>query len=349
MILHAGIALGSGKISRLDFGQPMKVIIVSDNARHFNTWVLDGRRLVLLALLMMLAIGMMASLWRYAIREDARAVVFAIEGLREDIESQKSIVFRLEEDLELNLRASAIEIARLESRMARIDALGQRLTELSPYDVSEFDFVSPIGVGGLRSSNPSIIDSNAELEKGLTDDLLGEVELSAQLASLSGKLADRSAQLDVLERLMLNDLRDEARSLVGKPVSKSWVSSNYGMRTDPISGERAWHNGIDIASTAGAPVVAMAPGVITYAGHKAGYGKVVEINHGAGLSTLYAHQKALAVETGAFVRKGQKIGEVGSTGRSTGPHVHYEIHKDGRSLDPARFVFKAAPRSSSSN
>ena len=321
----------------------MKVIIVSDNARHFKTWVFGSSGLVALAVLTTCVIGSTIALWRAVSYQDARAAVVAIDGLRQDIERQKSIVSQLEEDLQLNLRASAVEIATLESRMARLDALGQRLTELAPYDVSEFDFQSPVGVGGIRSQSRSLTDSNGDPSTDPMDQAFSEAALSAQLSSLSGKLADRSAQLDVLERLMLSDLRDEARSLAGKPVKKSWVSSNYGMRTDPISGERAWHNGIDIASTSGAPVLAMAPGVITYAGQKPGYGKVVEINHGAGLSTLYAHQRVLVVEAGAFVRKGQKIGEVGSSGRSTGPHVHYEIHKDGRSLDPARYVFKAVP------
>ena len=115
------------------------------------------------------------------------------------------------------------------------------------------------------------------------------------------------------------------------------------MRTDPITGKRAWHNGIDIASKEGAPVIAMAPGVVTFAGTKPGYGKVVDIDHGGGLKTRYAHQRELSVETGLFVRKGRQIGEVRSTGRSTGPHVHYEIHKNGRSIDPAQFVYKASP------
>jgi len=321
----------------------MKVIIVSDNARHFKTWVFGTPSLVLLAVLVACVVASTIALWRAASHQDARAAVAAIDSLREDIERQKSIVFQLEEDLQLNLRASAVEIATLESRMTRLDALGQRLTELAPYDVSEFDFQSSVGVGGLEPQSPSSVDPSADLTTDPKEKAFSEAALSAQLSSLSGKLADRSAQLDVLERLMLSYLRDEARSLAGKPVKKSWVSSNYGMRTDPINGERAWHNGIDIASTAGAPVLAMAPGVITYAGQKPGYGKVVEINHGAGLSTLYAHQRVLAIEAGAFVRKGQKIGEVGSSGRSTGPHVHYEIHQDGRSLDPARYVFKAVP------
>ena len=220
--------------------------------------------------------------------------------------------------------------------MARVNALGQRLTELSSWDISEFDFSSEPGLGGVQGSDQDVdgITVNDEIEEG---------DVAAALGMLPRSLTDRSAQLEVIERVLLEEHREANRSLAGKPVLKSWISSNFGMRTDPVTGKRAWHNGIDIASREGAPVIAMAPGVVTFAGTKPGYGKVVDIDHGGGLKTRYAHQRELSVETGLFVRKGQQIGEVGSTGRSTGPHVHYEIHKNGRSIDPAQFVYKASP------
>ena len=317
----------------------MKVIIVSDKARYFNTLVLGRKSLLLAVMVCLVAVIVFAVAWRHYIQTDARLAVTSLVMMKRDIELQTAEIAALETTVYRNLRASAVEIARLENQMARVNALGQRLTELSPWDISEFDFSTEPGLGGLRD----IDEDTAGLDEIAGEVNLEEGELTAALRALSRSLTDRSAQLEVIERVMLGEHREANRSLAGKPVLKSWVSSNFGMRTDPITGRRTWHNGIDIASKEGAPVIAMAPGVVTFAGTKPGYGKVVDIDHGGGIKTRYAHQRELSVETGFFVRKGQQIGEVGSTGRSTGPHVHYEVHKNGRSIDPAQFIYRASP------
>ena len=317
----------------------MKVIIVSDKARYFNTLVLGPKSLVLAVMVCLVAAIFSAAAWRHYTQADARLAATWLVMIKRDIELQAEEIEALETTVDRNLQASAVEIARLENQMARVNALGQRLTELSPWDVSEFDFSTEPGLGGFRD----VKEDASGLDQMAGNDDLEEGEVTAALGALSRSLADRSAQLEVIERVMLREYREANRSLAGKPVLKSWVSSNFGMRTDPITGQRAWHNGIDIASKEGAPVIAMAPGVVTFAGTKPGYGKVVDIDHGGGIKTRYAHQRELSVETGFFVRKGQQIGEVGSTGRSTGPHVHYEVHKNGRSIDPAQFIYKASP------
>ena len=317
----------------------MKVIIVSDKARYFNTLVLGPKSLLLAVMVCLVAVIVFAVAWRHYIQTDARLAVTSLVMMKRDIELQTAEIAALETNVYRNLRASAVEIARLENQMARVNALGQRLTELSPWDISEFDFSSEPGLGGIRD----IDQDSTRLDEVAGNDDLEEGDVTSALRALSRALTDRSAQLEVIERVMLGEHREANRSLAGKPVLKSWVSSNFGMRTDPITGRRAWHNGIDIASREGAPVIAMAPGVVTFAGTKPGYGKVVDIDHGGGIKTRYAHQRELSVETGFFVRKGQQIGEVGSTGRSTGPHVHYEIHKNGRSIDPAQFIYRASP------
>ncbi len=320
----------------------MKVIIVSDKARYFNTLVLGRKSLALAAALCVVTAIVFGVAWRHYTQADARLAAASLAAMKRDIELQAAEITALETTLDRNLKASAVEIARLENQMVRVNALGQRLTELSSWDVSEFDFSAEPGLGGIRDidqDSPGLgeLAGNNDLEEG---------DVTSALRALSRALTDRSAQLEVIERVLLEEYREANRSLAGKPVLKSWVSSNFGMRTDPITGKRAWHNGIDIASKEGAPVIAMAPGVVTFAGTKPGYGKVVDIDHGGGIKTRYAHQRELSVKTGYFVRKGQQIGEVGSTGRSTGPHVHYEIHKNGRSIDPAQFIYKAsAPRS----
>jgi murein DD-endopeptidase MepM/ murein hydrolase activator NlpD len=173
-----------------------------------------------------------------------------------------------------------------------------------------------------------------------------EADLKNRLAVMSADIERRSDQLAVIERVLLRQQRVDDASLFGKPVAKGWVSSNYGMRTDPFSGKRAWHNGVDIAGKAGVDVVAIASGIVTFAGTKSGYGKMVEINHGGGVITRYGHHESLAVSAGDLVKKGQKIGGMGSSGRSTGPHVHYEIHKNKRSIDPSIYIHRL-PRSRS--
>ena len=317
----------------------MKVIIVSDKARYFNTLVLGRKSLALAAALCVVTVMVFGVAWRHYMQADARLAATTLASMKRDIELQSAEIPALETTLDRNLKASAVEIARLENQMVRVNALGQRLTELSPWDISEFDFSFEPGLGGIRD----IDQDSSGLDEVAGNDDLEEGDVTSALRALSRALTDRSAQLEVIERVMLGEHREANRSLAGKPVLKSWVSSNFGMRTDPITGRRAWHNGIDIASREGAPVIAMAPGVVTFAGTKPGYGKVVDIDHGGGIKTRYAHQRELSVETGFFVRKGQQIGEVGSTGRSTGPHVHYEIHKNGRSIDPAQFIYRASP------
>ena len=164
--------------------------------------------------------------------------------MKRDIELQTAEIAALETTVYRNLKASAVEIARLENQMVRVNALGQRLTELSPWDISEFDFSTEPGLGGLRD----IEEDSSGLDEMAGEFDLEEGELTAALRTLSRSLTDRSAQLEVIERVMLGEHREANRSLAGKPVLKSWVSSNFGMRTDPITGRRAWHNGIDIAS-----------------------------------------------------------------------------------------------------
>ncbi|MDO7572425.1 MAG: M23 family metallopeptidase, partial [Pseudomonadales bacterium] len=254
--------------------------------------------------------------------------------------AQHRAIQTFDRELSLNLEVSAARIARLESRLLRLDALGQRLSEYAALDDAEFDFTQPTGLGGPSAVG---LEAAAGFEQVIEPT---EADLKNRLAFMSADIERRSDQLAVIERVLLRQQRVDDASLFGKPVAKGWVSSNYGMRTDPFSGKRAWHNGVDIAGKAGVDVVAIASGIVTFAGTKSGYGKMVEINHGGGVITRYGHHESLAVSAGDLVKKGQKIGGMGSSGRSTGPHVHYEIHKNKRSIDPSIYIHRL-PRSRS--
>jgi len=126
--------------------------------------------------------------------------------------------------------------------------------------------------------------------------------------------------------------------LAGRPISRGWMSSRFGRRVDPITGAMAWHAGVDFAGKEGADVIAVASGVVVFAGVRSGYGKMIELNHGGGYKTRYGHHQDLLVEAGDVVKRGQVIGSIGSTGRSTGPHVHFEVLKNGKKVDPKRYV-----------
>ena len=164
----------------------------------------------------------------------------------------------------------------------------------------------------------------------------------SSLDELDKQLEHRSLQLGVLESMLMNqELQDEVHPQ-GRPVKRGWVSSYFGYRTDPFNGRIAHHDGIDIAGKEGTEVISVAAGVVTWAGKRYGYGSLVEVNHGNGYVTRYAHNKDITVKVGDTVRKGQALATMGSTGRSTGPHVHFEVIKHGRTVDPMQYIRASA-------
>ena len=224
--------------------------------------------------------------------------------------------------------ASALRLATLQARIVRLDALGERLTSVAKLDEGEFDFSQPPAMGGP-------LTENQEADSGLPGYL-------ALLDQLADDIESREQQLSVLETLLVNRKIQNDVFIAGRPVSKGWISSRFGTRNDPITGKRAWHSGVDFAGKEGSNVVSVAAGVVVTAGPRSGYGRLVEINHGGGFTTLYGHHKKIHVQVGDIVKKGQVIGLMGSGGRSTGPHVHFEVYKNGRVVDPSSYIHRAS-------
>ena len=318
----------------------MKLIVFNEKSGSHRVLPLRGLPIVAMLLVLGFAVGGLGLGIDQVINSDARAAQQLLNRLSGSLAAQHQTIQTLDRELTLNLEVSAARIARLESRLLRLDALGQRLSEYAALDDEAFDFTQPTGLGGPSSAG---VDAAAGFEQMIEPT---EAELKNRLALMGADLERRSDQLAVIERVLLRQQRIDDASLFGKPVAKGWVSSNYGMRTDPFSGKRTWHNGVDIAGKAGVDVVAIASGIVTFAGTKSGYGKMVEINHGGGVITRYGHHESLTVSAGDLVKKGQKIGGMGSSGRSTGPHVHYEIYKNKRSVDPSIYLHRL-PRSRS--
>lgn len=250
-----------------------------------------------------------------------------IAGLWSDeISAQRNTLVETRALIENNTHALARRLALLNAQMIRLDAAGQRLTEIADLDGGEFDFDSLPALGGPDTS----VDGEGDIQS------LDAIR--ASLDQYETRLADRERQMRVLEDLLLASRLQKEVKPSGWPVEGGWISSNFGLRTDPFTGRRAQHYGMDFAGRDGSAVLAVAAGVITEAGPRFGYGNLVEINHGNGYVTRYGHNKNVSVKVGQRVHKGQRVAAMGSTGRSTGPHVHFEVLLNGRVVNPIKYI-----------
>jgi len=250
---------------------------------------------------------------------EAQEVVDLMSSLNEE----RRLVADARADARANLDALAMRIAALQAHVMRLDAVGQRLVSLGKLDKDEFDFNDEPSVGGLTA------------DEGRPQEVS---ELAAEMQRVDRVLDDREKKLLMLEDLLVNRQLIKETQPSGRPVSKGWISSMYGYRTDPFTGRKSLHKGMDFAGKAGSPVLAVAPGMVTRSEKDSGYGNVVEIRHTDGYTTRYAHNTENLVQPGDMVSKGQTIALLGSTGRSNGPHVHLEVRRNGRVIDPRRYL-----------
>lgn len=244
--------------------------------------------------------------------------------LAQAIDQQRQEVGVVRADAQRQLDAFAVHVAELQARLTRLDALGERLTELAELDAGEFDFSLNVGQGGA--------------EDGLGEAAYAPPSFMDALDQLSLRLDSREQLLEVLEQLLGERQLNEAGYLSGMPVRQGYMSSPFGRRVHPLTGRTSLHKGADFAAKPGSDVVAVAAGVVTFSGRRSGYGNTVEISHADGHTTLYAHNQSNLVQIGDLVQRGQTIAKVGRTGRSTGYHVHFEVSKDGRQVNPASFI-----------
>ena len=236
---------------------------------------------------------------------------------------QKQQITDLKSQLQLRVDAMAMRLGEVNAHVLRLDALGKHLTEMADIDSREFNFDRDPPRGGASEGE----GVSAEIP-----------DLSAMLARLEKRVDLRQSQLDALENVILaKELKREIHP-EGRPVESGFISSYFGEREDPFDGQETFHKGVDFAGTLGEPVVAVAAGVVTWAGERTGFGKLVEINHGDGYVTRYGHNEKTLVTVGQTVKRGEPVGLMGSTGRSTGPHVHFEVLRNGRQVDPLSYI-----------
>ncbi len=245
-----------------------------------------------------------------------------INNWKKEISHQKATLNHLQQEADANVEVLSSRIGLIQAQMMRLDALGRRIMDVSNLK-GEFDFEGIPALGGPASA-----------ASATNEGILSKESLSV----LSEQLANREKQLLILEDLLLYDIAASDIYPTGRPITKGWLSSYYGMRTHPISGKNEMHKGVDFAGKLGDPVISVAKGVVIFVGKKYGYGNVVDIEHGNNYVTRYAHNGKILVSLGEQVEKNTQIAELGSTGRSTGPHVHFEVLKKGRQINPIKFI-----------
>lgn len=306
----------------------MKIVIVNQKSGHSRTLTMNRAILgITVAGILSIPAAMGMVSYRYGVAEAGMASEL-VSRWKEVLRQQGEDVKEAERSAKEELEAAALRLAQLQARIVRLDALGERLTGIAKLDKGEFDFSQPPAMGGPESAD------------------IGSAYRAPEYLELLGRLAkdieNRELQLSVLETLLVDRKIQGDVFLAGRPIKKGWMSSRFGRRNDPITGRLAWHNGVDFAAKEGSDVNTVAAGVVVYAGERSGYGKMVEVNHGKGFSTRYGHHKKLLVKVGDIVKKGQVVGIMGSSGRSTGPHVHFEVFKNGRVVDPSAYIHRAS-------
>ena len=249
----------------------------------------------------------------------------AAKAWERDLVEQREELQALRHSAEQEMAALTVRLAEIQSRVMRLDAVGERLVDSAGLHPDEFDFATAPSVGGPIAAP----ESNYLVP-----------EISEAIQQLADRITSREQQLEVLHDLFAAQKFSEDTFVAGRPITKGWMSSRYGYRADPFTGRSAWHAGVDFAGKDGSDIVSVAAGVVTYSGDRYGYGNLVEVNHGNGYTTRYAHCKEIKVAVGDIVRKGDVVALMGSTGRSTGPHVHFEVYKNGRTVDPAAYIHR---------
>jgi murein DD-endopeptidase MepM/ murein hydrolase activator NlpD len=217
----------------------------------------------------------------------------------------------------------AKRIGTLQAEAIRLKALTTKLASMSGLDLTTSELDSAPGQGGLALQEGEAVTAE---------------DFESYFSQLEGSFGSQSVELKQLQDYLIT--RDNIKSAIpsGRPIKDGWLSSYYGNRVDPFNGKKVFHHGLDFAGKAGSEVVSVADGIVSWHGTRGGYGEMIEVNHGNGYQTRYAHNKKLVVKLGDRIKKGQVIALMGSTGRSTGPHVHFEVLRDGKTVNPYNFI-----------
>ena len=304
----------------------MKFILINNDGPSKTVEIGRWTRLFVSAFLIGLPVSLAGLSYEFGMKKGVARAQAAEETLAaEEARERAEALADMAVEAERRLESMTLLLAELQSRVTRLDAVGMNLTQSAGLEPGEFNFDMAPALGGP-------LMTSQEDARELIPALEGE------LFALSTALDDREVQLDILSELIQGKQVKSDATPSGRPILSGWLSSRYGTRIDPFSGKKAWHDGVDFAGKAGSNIVAVASGVVSWSGERYGYGKMVEVAHGDGVITRYAHNQENLVKVGDMVRRGDVVALMGSSGRSTGPHVHFEVHKNGRPVDPASYL-----------
>ena len=301
----------------------MHIILVSSRLAKSKSWTLTNRHLLAGAVFMaLLVFSLTLGLFWITVRHATEVKLPLLDSL---VSSAQEAQRRKTEDfLRENLNAMAVKLGQMQAQLMRLDALGERLSTLAGLKPGEFRFNEAPGRGGAVSSIPAQDFSMAEFNR--------------QLDQLSRQMENRSDSLGILESQLFDAKVKKKLMPTIPPVDAAYSASSYGWRIDPFNGMLAMHEGVDFPVDIGTPVFAAAGGVVIYSGPHPQYGFLVEIDHGNDFTTRYAHCSRVLVREGEVVQRGSKIAESGSTGRATGPHLHFEVRYRTVAQNPIRFL-----------
>lgn len=301
----------------------MHLILVSDRFATAKSFTLSGRHLLVAAcVLALLILGMSTAFSYLTVRYAAYVRLPELQSLLRTISAEENR--RTAEMTRENISAMAVKLGEMQAQLIRLGTLGERLA----------------GAAGVKLHELKVADTTADGRGGplLLSQQMSSNELQRAIDALSRDVESHADSMFMIENHLLEERIRRNLLPTGLPVETQWNASTFGWRIDPFTGQRAMHEGVDFAAPAGMPIHAAAAGVVVSAAPHPEYGNLIEIDHGQGLITRYAHAATLVARTGAFVKRGETIGTVGNTGRSTGPHLHFEVRMNGIAQNPDRFL-----------
>ena len=301
----------------------MNIILVSDSLAKSRIVTISQSQIIMAAMGFISA-GFMFALGTYWVTMKYAVDIQNpfIQSLISTLTQQKTL--QAEKDMREQLNSLAVKLGEIQARLMRLDAFGERLGKAAGIKPTEFRFSETPGQGG-----PAPSSSAGEISY---------VDFQARVAEISRILDDRGDKFGMLDSVLMEGRLAAKAIPTTLPVDASYYSSNFGLRIDPFSGRQAFHTGVDFNAPHGSAILAAAGGVVANAERHTEYGNMVDINHDNGLTTRYAHLSRMIVKVGDVVLKGQKVGELGQTGRATGPHLHFEVRENSVPLNPNRFL-----------
>ena len=302
----------------------MQIILISQKNRKTFQLSLTRNKLMLT----LLASGMLLGLVFFTLgmsKGEGLKNIASTAMVVEELTEQRQELTRLQTKSRNTLDGIALRVGQMQAEITRLNAVGEHLAKKAKLDISEFDF--------------NVLPAQGSAEVNDSVESFGEGQLLTDITQLEELISVRQQQLEMLDIFSSNKILSKTIRPAGLPVQKGWLSSHFGYRADPFSGKRTFHHGVDIAGKNGSNVVAVASGIVTFAADKNGYGYLIEIDHGEGYVTRYGHNKEILIKTGDLVKQSDVIAKMGSTGRSTGPHVHFEVLKNGKKINPRKFLY----------